>query len=430
MYAIVLTFGPTTAYADFAHRFDATLYEPKYWADIFANSGAQYVVLTSKHHEGFCNWDSRDIGTTWNWNSMDVGPRRDLVGELAAAIRDPSVVSPQTNQSIKFGVYHSLFEWFNPMMTYDKSTNLTNRTFVDSKTMPELYQLVEKYQPEVIWSDGSWGAQSDYWRAKEFLAWVATNSSVRDTVVWNDRWGDDAHCKHGSYLTCQDRYLPNHTVEHKWENCMTLDKTSWGWNRRAKYANYMTTKELVNEVVATVARNGNILINVGPAADGTISPIFVDRLLGLGQWLQVNGQAVYGSRPWKVCDQDENLNVYYTRDDELLYAFLTQWPSDNEVPLMCPDVSENTKAFLLGVKDNHRHALQVVDTNWSEDATAHSSTNQAAITIKLPNLNPDEVPCDYVWVIAMTAIRNLDGDPLLKKTSYQDDVDQQHYREK
>lgn len=191
---------------------------------------------------------------------------------------------------------------------------------------------------------------------------------------------------------------------------MTIDKNSWGWNRKATYAQYMTTKELVNEVVATVARNGNILINVGPAADGTISPIFVDRLLGLGQWLQVNGQAVYGTRPWKVCDQDENMDVYYTRDDELLYAFLTKWPSDNEVPLVCPDVSENTRAFLLGVEDLERHAIDI------QIRPSEKNLAQAAVTIKLPNLNPDEVPCDFVWVIAMTAIRNLDGDCKIKRS--------------
>ncbi|KAL3935605.1 MAG: hypothetical protein SGARI_002908 [Bacillariaceae sp.] len=399
---------PGFAYADYAHRFDATFYDPAYWAETFAKAGAQYVVLTSKHHEGFCNWDSREIGTTWNWNSMDVGPRRDLVAELAEAVRDPSIKSPQSGKPLKFGVYHSLFEWFNPMLAYDKSTNMTSHTFVDSKTMPELYQLVEKYQPEVIWSDGAWDGDSDYWRAKEFLAWLATNSSVKDTVVWNDRWGKDAGCKHGSFLTCQDRFLPNKTIHHKWENCMTLDKGSWGWNRKATHDTYLTTKELVDQTVITVARNGNILINVGPAADGTISPMFVDRLLGLGDWLQVNGQAIYGTRFWSVCDEDENTDVYYTRDDELLYAFVTRWPSDNEVPLMCPQVSENTKAFLLGVKDEEK---AVVEVTKSRDPTLRVDSLQPRVNIKLPNLNPSEVPCDHVWVIAMTAIQNLDGDP-------------------
>jgi alpha-L-fucosidase len=381
-----------------------TSFEPDYWAEIFAASGAQYVVLTSKHHEGFCNWDSREIGSTWNWNAMDLGPRRDLVGELANAIRNPAIKSPQTDNAIKFGVYHSLLEWFNPMFQHDKSTNWTSRVFVDTKIMPELYQLVEKYKPEVIWSDGDWEGASDYWKAQEFLAWLATNSSVKDTVVWNDRWGVGTTCKYGSFWTCSDRYQPDKTVKHKWENCFTLDKGSWGWDRTAKYSNYLTTKELIVEVITTVARNGNALINVGPAADGTISPIFVDRLLGLGQWLKVNAQGIYGTRPWDVCDQDLNFDVFYTRDDEILYAILTQWPSDNEVPLVCPKVSENTRAFILGLPEH------IDDKN-----APIVDLSQPSVTIQLPSLNPDQVPCDHAWVIALTAIENLDDTAFAKQ---------------
>ena len=87
------------------------------------------------------------------------------------------------------------------------------------------------------------------------------------------------------------------------------------------------------------------------AADGTISPIFVDRMLALGDWLKINGQAIYNSRPWKVCAQDSSSpSVYYTRDEKLLYAHLTRWPSDNEVVLSCPELSNDTKAFLLGTE--------------------------------------------------------------------------------
>ena len=277
---------PNFAYADYAHRFDATLYDPAYWADTFAKAGAQYVVLTSKHHEGFCNWDSRSIGTTWNWNSMDVGPRRDLVGELAKAVRDPSIKSPQTDKPLKFGVYHSLFEWFNPMFLADQSTNYTKRNFVDTKTMPELYQLVEKYKPEVIWSDGSPG-DSDYWRAKDFLAWLATNSSVKDTVVWNDRWGTDTKCKHGAFLTCGDRYHPDKTMTRYWEKCLSVDRSSSGYNRNASLDDYLTVPDLIHELISTVALNGNFLLNIGPASDGRLPTIFLDRLRGMGEWLQV-----------------------------------------------------------------------------------------------------------------------------------------------
>jgi alpha-L-fucosidase len=412
---VTATERPHFAYPDYAHRFDATFYDPDYWATVFAQSGAQYVVLTSKHHEGFNIWDSRTIGTTWNWNSMDVGPRRDLVGELASALRNPSVKSAQTMKPLKFGIYHSLFEWFNPLLEDDIKANLTTQHFVDTKTMPELYQLVERYGPEIIWSDGDWVGDSDYWKSRQFLAWLATNSSVRDTVVWNDRWGSDANCKHGSFFNCQDRYLPNHTIEHKWENAMTVDKYRWGWNRNARLADFLTTKELIDALVQTVARNGNILINVGPAADGTISPVMVDRLAGLGDWLLVNGQAVYGTKPWKVCDQDRNSDVYYTRDKDLLYAHLTKWPSDNQVPLYCPQFSNDTQLFILGLQGAAAADGKSVELSppRSEEASAPSSSSrslQDAFTVVLPYLNPAMIPCQHVWVIAMTAIKNLDDD--------------------
>lgn len=413
---------PGFAYPDYAHRFDAVFYDPDEWAEIFSESGAQYVVLTSKHHEGFCNWDSRHIGTTWNWNSMEIGPRRDLVGELATAIRKPQVKSPQTNKPLKFGVYHSLFEWFNPLYIEDHKNNFTSQVFTDLKTMPELYSLVDAYKPEIIWSDGHWEADSDYWKSKEFLAWLATNSSVKDTVVWNDRWGTDSSCKHGSFLNCHDRYLPNSTVEHKWEYCLTIDKNSWGWNRESKLSDYKTTKELIDELVTTVSRNGNMLVNVGPAADGTISPIFVDRLLGLGDWLKVNGQAIYNSRPWKVCDQDsKNRGVYYTRDDTLLYAHVTHWPLDNQVKLNCPQVSNSTKAFVLGMgkgsSKGEPSSKNVLIQDHYDDPRLLSIGRRkggGGVVIQMPNVNPTSVPCKHVWVIAMTAIENLHGETTIE----------------
>ncbi len=111
-------YPPNFSYADFAHRFRAEFFEPDRWAQLFSAAGARYVVLTTKHHEGFCNWHSP---TSWQWNSVDVGPRRDLVGDLAKAVRK--------QPNLRFGVYHSLFEWFNPMFLSDKERNFTTQVF-------------------------------------------------------------------------------------------------------------------------------------------------------------------------------------------------------------------------------------------------------------------------------------------------------------
>lgn len=377
------------SYIDYAKRFDAVFYEPDYWADVFAKSGAQYVVLTSKHHEGFCNWDSRDVPSTWNWNSMEVGPRRDLLGDLSLAVKNVS--SPHTNNTLRFGVYHSLFEWFNTAYRQDQASNFTKQDFVNSKTMPELYDLVNKYQPELIWSDGGVDAYSDYWQSKEFLAWYATHSPVADTAVWNDRWGRESMCNHGGFLTCADRYTPGKLVTKKWENALTIDTTSWGWNRNSTYDQYLTTEQLVHMLVETVAFNGNMLLNVGPRADGGIPNIFVDRLLGMGEWLKVNGDAIYGTRPWDVIQNETLAHTFFTTKGDLLYAIFTEWPDESLLSLDYVHPSRTTTITMLGLEDE--------EIEWS-------TSSGADITVHLPLLTPDIVPCDHAWVLAITDIES------------------------
>ncbi|ESO99506.1 hypothetical protein LOTGIDRAFT_158597 [Lottia gigantea] len=234
-------YRPDFTYPDFASQFTAEFYNPAQWADIFQASGAEYIVFGSKHHEGFTNWPSN---YSFNWNSMAVGPKRDLVGDLAKAIRQ--------NTSIHFGLYHSLFEWYNPYYLQDKANNFSTQYFVNGKTMPELYELVNNYKPEIIWSDGEWEASSDYWDSKQFIAWLYNDSPVKDTVVTNDRWGKDSTCHHGGYLTCQDRYQPGVLQKRKWENAMTIDRQSWGFRRNAALDEYLTTDELIDTFVETV----------------------------------------------------------------------------------------------------------------------------------------------------------------------------------
>lgn len=112
-------YPPNYQYADFAPEFKAEFFDPIQWASLFNASGAKYVVLTSKHHEGFTLWPS---DYSWNWNSNDVGPHRDLVGDLAQAIR--------SNSSLRFGLYHSLFEWFNPLYLSDKNESFKTQFYV------------------------------------------------------------------------------------------------------------------------------------------------------------------------------------------------------------------------------------------------------------------------------------------------------------
>ncbi|GBM85563.1 Alpha-L-fucosidase [Araneus ventricosus] len=229
--------------------------------------------------------------------NFDMVPIPVKVGDLAKAIRN------KTN--MHFGVYHSMYEWFHPLYLLDQKNKYSTRYFVNTKTFPELIELVNNYQPEIIWSDGDWDAPDTYWKSKEFLAWLYNESPVKDVVAVNDRWGSGIPCKHGGYYTCADRYNPKALQTHKWENAMTLDKKSWGLRRNANLSDYLTIEELVATLAETVSCGGNLLINVGPTHDGQIIPIFEERLRQLGDWMKINGEAIYGTKPWK--DQNDTI---------------------------------------------------------------------------------------------------------------------------
>jgi alpha-L-fucosidase len=335
-------YPPNFTYQDFAKEFTAEFYDPSEWADLFVKAGAQYVVLTTKHHEGYTLWPSK---YSYSWNSNDVGPHRDLVGELADAIR---------KTDIHFGLYHSLFEWFHPVYAEDRANNWTTTTFVDSKIIPEMKELINTYQPEVLWSDGDGEAPDTYWKSTEFLAWLYNESPVKDIIVTNDRWGIGTPCTHGGFFSCNDRYNPGVLLPHKWENAMTIDKVSWGYRRNAVISDVLTTHELLVTLTQTISCGGNILINVGPTKEGTIVPVFQERLLDLGSWLSVNGEAIYESTPWTTQNDTLSSSVWYTAKNSSVYAVVLDWPADNLLSLgSANSLFENsdTTVGLLGGND-------------------------------------------------------------------------------
>ncbi|XP_048587467.1 alpha-L-fucosidase-like [Nematostella vectensis] len=364
------------SYADFGPMFKAEFFDPNYFAKLVAKSGARYFVLTSKHHEGWTNWKSN---TSWNWNSVDNGPHRDLTDDMATAIRQ--------YKNITFGLYYSLYEWFHPLYLEDQHNKYKTQGFVKGKVIPELHDLVTKFKPEYIWSDGDWDASPDYWTSKKFLAWLYNDSPVKETVLVNDRWGAGCMCHHGSVYTCADHYNPGVLQKHKWENAMSIDKRSWGYRRNATIDEYYTTKELVSQLVTTVSCGGNLLLNVGPTADGRVIPVFEERLLQMEEWLDVNGQAIYDTKPWRA--QNDTGNVWYTSTKEAVYAIALDWPSSGHLILNEPITSSSTVVTLLGSAEQlkwvagPRHGLVIT-----------------APTIPLPKM-----PCKWAWTFKLENIR-------------------------
>nr|CAB3247398.1 alpha-L-fucosidase-like [Phallusia mammillata] len=362
-------YPPEFTYKDFEKMFTAEKFDPKQWADLFQESGAKYIVLTSKHHEGFTNWPSP---YSEGWNSVDVGPHRDLVGDLADAIRG--------NTDLKYGLYYSLYEWFNPAFLSDKKSDFKSSEYINTKMVPEMTDLVNTYKPDIMWSDGDEGPDN-YWRSTEFLAWLYNESPVKDVVVTNDRWGTGSACRHGGFYSCSNRYDPGIIQPHKWENCMTVDKKSWGYRRDAKLEDYLTIEELLSTLASTISCGGNLLMNIGPTAEGTIPPIFKQRLREMGLWLKLNGQAVYGSKPWRQQKDKTATNVWFTTKNEKVYAFLLSWPDDRQVVLGTPVPTPTSVVKMLGTESTIK---------WSKTSDA--------ISITLP----EKSPCPWAWVLELT----------------------------
>ncbi|CAI5454420.1 unnamed protein product [Caenorhabditis angaria] len=291
-------YKPGTTYADFAKDFTAEYFNPQEFVQTVNSSGARYFVFTSKHHEGFTMWPSR---TSWNWNSQDIGPKRDIVGELKTAFK-------ATN--IHFGLYFSQFEWFNPLFLDDGKYNTT--FYPEQVSYPQMIEIVTKYRPDVVWSDGEWDKSDDYWRAKDFLAWLYNSSPVKDQVVVNDRWGAGTMGKHGGFMTYSDHYDPGTLLNRKWENCMTLDKYSWGNRRAMRAADVHTAFEVIEQLARSISCNGNLLLNIGPDMHGRIPSIFEDRLIEIGEFVNSHSEAIFETKPWIHQNDSSGANIWYT----------------------------------------------------------------------------------------------------------------------
>ncbi|KAK3858491.1 hypothetical protein Pcinc_035319 [Petrolisthes cinctipes] len=368
-------YPPDFTYQEFAPQFTAELYDPVQWAKVMNASGARYFVITTKHHDGYSLWPSHH---SWGWNSMDVGPKRDLIGELVSAVRN-------TTPHIHVGFYYSQFEWFNPLYLSDASHLFTTNEYVRTKSLPQMYDLVNTYQPDIVWSDGEWDAPTWYWNSTEFIAWLFNESPVKDTVVVNDRWGLLTKCRHGSFYTCQDRYNPGVLQEHKWENAMTIDKITWGYHRTTTLDGYYDPHYIISSLVTTVSCGGNLLLNIGPTHDGRIPPILEERVRQMGQWLEINGDAIYDSKPWTYQNDSVTPDVWYTERGGLVYATVLQWPEEEQVTLGSVTPTVDTTVTMLG----YQGLLQFQQL-------------ESGISVTFPPLS--KVSSEWAWVLVLAGV--------------------------
>ena len=273
-------YGKDFTYRDFAPLFKAELFRPNEWAQLFRDAGARYVVMVSKHHDGYCLWPSKQAK---GWNSVDVGPHRDLVGDLTKAVRE---------EGLKMGLYYSLPEWNNPLFRWYTDPNDKVKKYVDEYMLPQFKDLIHTYKPTVVFTDGEWFHKADDWHARELISELY--NTVGDEAIVNNRWGAGSDI---GFLTPE--YSAGITsIDRPWAECRGLGR-SFGLNRNEDLDSYMSPLSLIHFFAKAVGNGGGMLLNVGPQSDGQIPLLQQERLIQLGKWLKINGEGIYSTQAWR-----------------------------------------------------------------------------------------------------------------------------------
>lgn len=386
------TYGTDTDYDDFIGQWKAEKFDPDEWVDLFNDAGAKYFVLTSKHHEGVSLYDSLVTGR----DSVDLGPKRDLAGDLFAAAR--------RDGKLKAGFYYSLYEWFNPNytgrpvrnpytgaeVTYTGETE--SRDYVEDYMLPQMRELIEDYDPDIIWCDGQWEKPASYWKTAQVLADYYNQAKNRpdpkEVAVAN-------RCKiqTGNLDSPElDFQTPEYTVKPdidpvKWESSRGIAH-SYGYNQNEPEEDHLTSDQLVDSLVDIVSKNGNLLLDIGPKADGTIPEIQRSRLLDMGAWLKVNGEAIYGTTYFNhAAEPGGPDDLRYTVKDGTLYATALTWPGEELTLGTDLPVDRRTEITLLGSNG--------AKLKWRKDASGR-------VVVKTPMAGADATSSKHAYVFKIS----------------------------
>lgn len=358
------TFGPDWNYDDSFPEFTAADFDPKSWVDLIADAGAGYFVFTTKHHDGFANFDT---GATTNRSSLHYGPERDLLGELFDAAK---TYQPQ----LRRGTYFSLPEWFNDdygpygFSQYDRNTStthpgiiarnpFTNQTepytghvpvndFIADVMRPQMEILAYNYSTDIMWCDAGAFNDTDRFAAE----WFNTARTQDRQVVINDRCGSPWAADHDT-----PEYKTFATVQRrKWESNRGMDPYSYGYNRATQDEEYMNATTIVDSLVDMASKNGNFLLNIGPRADGTIPDVAQRNLREAGKWIKAHREAIIGTAYWfwgpEVVDEERDLDIRFTQSNDAFYILSMKEPKVGEWLIEAPvPAVEGDRVAALGM---------------------------------------------------------------------------------
>ncbi|MDX1636853.1 MAG: alpha-L-fucosidase [Balneolaceae bacterium] len=338
---------PVDEYEQYARQFNPVQYDAEEWVQVARDAGMKYIIITSKHHDGFGLWDSE----VSDYDAVDYAPiGRDLLGELKAAA---------DKYGIKLGFYYSIMDWHHPNAqaphypdyNTDQKENPNFDQYVENYLKPQVRELVRKYDPAVLWFDGEWIPE---WTHEHGVEMYTMLRQMDPDLIINNRVdvgrqgmqgmnADDREYM-GDFGTPEQEILES-TSDFDWESCMTINDT-WGYKKTDH--NWKSSETLVHNLADIAAKGGNYLLNVGPTAEGLIPDESVARLAEMGAWLEANGEAIYSTeRLESGFKQGESIRFTKKKGEPVYYGISLESPGSSiTFENLRPD--EGSEIHLLG----------------------------------------------------------------------------------
>jgi alpha-L-fucosidase len=351
----VATYGPQDrfGYKDFIPQFTGARFDATQWADLFARAGAKFVVPVAEHHDGFPLYDT----ALSEWSAAHMGPRRDVVGELAQAVRQQGMVFGVSSHRAEHWWFFNGGRSFPSDVQDDRYAGLygpavsmpgfeghdfeakpwPDQAFLDD-WLARCVELVDKYRPQLIWFDWWINHHAFVGPLRRFAAHYYNRGLEWDLgVAINHKFGA---MPEGTAVLDIERGQLAGIRPLLWQNDTSVSKNSWGY---VAQQDYKTARDLIGDLVDVVSKNGALLLNIGPRPDGTIPEPEQALLLEIGDWLRTNGEAIYGTRPWTVFGEGPTVveegsfadtkrapftgrDFRFTRKDNRLFAIALDWP--------------------------------------------------------------------------------------------------------
>jgi len=321
---------PVAKYHEFAEQFNPVKYDPQLWVKTAKDAGMKYIVITSKHHDGFALYPS----AASKWNIADATPyKKDLLGPLVNAAKA---------EGLKIGFYYSQSQdWNNPGGAksgfnegdgWDDAHKGSYDEYLKNVAVPQVKEILTRYPIDILWWD------TPMHMTAQRAAPIAALTKLRPGLIMNNRLGGGFR---GDTAT-PEQFVPVTGYPGDWETCMTLNG-HWGYN--AYDQNWKSSTDLIRKLADICAKGGNFLLNVGPTSDGEFPPACVERLQAVGKWLRVNGESIYGTQrgpfpylAWGVA----------TRKGDMLYLHVFDWPQDGKLRVPLSNKVQSAKLLATG----------------------------------------------------------------------------------